>query len=342
MKDAFVGIDVAFAKGKRLPVSFCTWEADRLVPVALRGVPFEPPRGSGNVATLNPKTSRVFAADTARYLSGVATHLGLRVRRIAIDAPSAPRSEGRRRRAAEVAMDRAGISCFTTPTGSEFEAIRAKVRRHLEHGGPENRLPHANQLWMQVGFQIFERLAGVAECLEVFPQATARVLGSGDVHKFKKGGVDAQLAEASRYTGWPTDDPSDIPFERIAFGPSHDRLDAYLSAWVAALDEVDRLPFGSPPDDVIWTPRLGTVSFPQTTRRARAEKRTRRASVTAAPSSQHQRDCPACGEHRFRRWPFGWDAHAAYRCSGLSAATPEARKLEFKGRFASLFVGAKT
>lgn len=43
----------------------------------------------------------------------------------------------------------------------------------------------------------------------------------------------------------------------IAFGPAHDRLDAYLSAWVTALDEDDRVAFGDAPDDVIWVPIVG-------------------------------------------------------------------------------------
>ncbi len=47
--------------------------------------------------------------------------------------------------------------------------------------------------------------------------------------------------------------------------------------------------------------------------------------------------CPACGMHTFKRWPFGWDAHAAHRCAGLKSVGIEARKAEFKSRFDYLF-----
>jgi len=36
------------------------------------------------------------------------------------------------------------------------------------------------------------------------------------------------------------------------YGPLHDRLDAYLAAWVASVGESEREALGSPPDDVIW------------------------------------------------------------------------------------------
>jgi hypothetical protein len=47
--------------------------------------------------------------------------------------------------------------------------------------------------------------------------------------------------------------------------------------------------------------------------------------------------CPACGSHVFERWPLGWDAHAAHRCSGVNNSTPEDRKTEFKQRYIHLF-----
>ena len=164
----FAGIDLAFAKRKRLPVALCTWVDGRLVPEPLGALPFEPPRGSGNAMVLH---------EDATYLVRVCDHLGVRLGRIAIDAPSAPRLAGTDRRAAELAMDRAGISCFSTPSADDFSEIFTKVRRHLGQGGAENRIPHANQIWMVVGFRLFSRLSELAPCVEVFPQATARVLG---------------------------------------------------------------------------------------------------------------------------------------------------------------------
>jgi hypothetical protein len=338
LTNAFIGIDVAFAKGKRLPICICTRRDDRLVPVPLRRLALEPPVGEGNVATLDEQRVTAFAHEAVAYVDRTCRELRLTPKRIAIDAPSSPRADGSRRRAAEAAMDRAGISCFTTPSVSEFVGIREKVRRHLAAGGTANRLPHANQLWMIVGFALFRELERIAPCIEVFPQATARVLGSGKVHKSKTGGIEAQLEEAAKYTGWPST-PSDMAdFEDLGFGDRHDRLDAYLSAWVAALEEPGRLGFGTPPHDVIWTPRIGDVTFEKPVTRMRVVGRTA-PSLTRSPRSMVARVllCPGCQVFEFKQWPAGWDAHAAHRCAGLSELDPEARKAEFKRRFGVAF-----
>lgn len=47
--------------------------------------------------------------------------------------------------------------------------------------------------------------------------------------------------------------------------------------------------------------------------------------------------CPACRMLVFQSWPEGWDGHAAMRCRGIQVSGPEARKSEFKRRFAQLF-----
>jgi hypothetical protein len=47
--------------------------------------------------------------------------------------------------------------------------------------------------------------------------------------------------------------------------------------------------------------------------------------------------CPACGDHVFEHWPFGWDPHSAHRCGGIAATTERARKAEFKRRYRHLF-----
>ena len=308
------------------------------MPEPLGALPFEPPRGSGNAMVLDEDVVTEFVEATATYLVRVCDHLGVRLGRIAIDAPSAPRLAGTDRRAAELAMDRAGISCFSTPSADDFNEIFTKVRRHLGQGGAENRIPHANQLWMVVGFRLFSRLSELAPCVEVFPQATARVLGSGQVHKSESGGVEAQLAEAAIHTGWPGGGEADPAFEDIAFGPAHDRLDAYLSAWVAALAPEERHAFGDPPDDVIWAPKVGSAVFdrPVVTKPKRRLSRPKvRSGVVHA--ERFKRMCPGCGAHEFVRWPFGWDAHAAYKCVGLEGTAPGARKAEFKTKFGHTF-----
>ena len=161
---------MAIAKGKYLPVVVCTWEGDRLVPERLRMLDIQPPRGSGNATAIDRDAIRRFAREAAQYVDRVCCRLGLTPTRIGIDAPSAPRDPKRQRREAEVALDRASISCFATPSAGEFEVICAKVTRHLAGGGREDRIPHANQLWMLAGFAIFEELSLLAPCLEFSPK----------------------------------------------------------------------------------------------------------------------------------------------------------------------------
>lgn len=180
VNNAFVGIDLAFAKRKRLPVCLCVWNKERLIPMPLaaRDAP-APPRGYGNVASVDPAAVAAFADETALYLCLLEKHFSVSIRRVAIDAPSDPRPDCMPRRLAETALDRQHISCFTTPSGTEFEKIRIKVHDHLKTGGLESRLPHANQLWMLAGFALFKRLRMDWECLEVYPTSHHADLGSG-------------------------------------------------------------------------------------------------------------------------------------------------------------------
>jgi hypothetical protein len=134
--------------------------------------------------------------------------------------------------------------------------IRGKVNEHLASGGAEARLPHANQLWMLVGFALFNRLRRTWECLEVFPQATASLLGASAIHKTDPGGLEAQVSAVSQRTHWPAGDECHRnPFRGFVWGPAHDGLDAYMAAWVAALEPPRRMALGAPPNDAIWIPK---------------------------------------------------------------------------------------
>lgn len=340
--DAFVGIDVAIALKKRLPVVIAHWQSGRLIPFPVRTLPFQPPRGFGNAATLDEGAVKRFVTEVVDYVKAVCHHLKVTPVRIALDAPRIPTPQSESRRKAERALDATGISCFTTPSVDGFERIKAKVRAHLEAGGPVNRLPHANQLWMLVGFELYLAFSQLAPCIEVFPQATVKLMGASSLYKKKQGGVDAQLSAVSRFTGWPSASAGTDPLQDIAFGPRHDALDAYLSAWVAALGAQQRLPLGSPPDDVIWVPKLEelpvfdgwrsnqVIAKPVLMDTEDSKKANPAVKQSLTPFGRY---CPGCEEHYFVRWPFGWDAHAAYKCSGLSETDPVRRKAEFKVKF---------
>ena len=47
--------------------------------------------------------------------------------------------------------------------------------------------------------------------------------------------------------------------------------------------------------------------------------------------------CPCCGEKVFKRWPEGWDAHAAFQCTGLQSTDESERKTDFKAALQHLF-----
>lgn len=263
MVQAFVGIDVAFAKGKRLPIVVSCWENRCLKPIPLRKyTDHKPPAGQGNAASMVPQTLIDFAEAAALYLKAIEQEFRIKICRIAIDAPSAPKSLDKSRRSAEVELDRRRVSCFTTPSEKDFADICNKVRHHLACGGSESRLPHANQLWMLAGFALFDVLRREWECIEVYPQAIVRALDAGARHKSHQDGLGAQFKACACSTGWTVKE--DISCLRNSgFGSSHDRFDAYLASWVAALDESKREPLGDPPSDVIWVPKLPLKAYGQ-------------------------------------------------------------------------------
>src|SRR5262245_1417384 len=112
-QDAFLGIDVAFAKKKVLPVSVCIRPAGRPLDILPLRVSFEkPPAGRGNVLALDEAVRRQFAEAVLAWIEKLARDKRLRVWRIAIDAPSDYCRDASGRRAAERSLDESGISCF--------------------------------------------------------------------------------------------------------------------------------------------------------------------------------------------------------------------------------------
>jgi hypothetical protein len=256
MTEAFVGIDVAFAKRKRLPVCICIREHQRLrlVPLRARDLP-KPPAGRGNRAALDPDEVRQFAIEVLAFLQTLEQRLGLAVQVVALDCPRQPKAEGSPRRMADRAMDKRGISCFTTPSQSEFARIRDRVRAFLRGGGAESSMPNANQLWMLVGFELFSVLEEHYECREVFPQAIVSTLGCAVHHKSTSAGYASQLAAASKVTGYLVEELA-RDLAGSVYGSRHDRIDAFFSAWIASLAVSDLEACGNPPCDVIWVPRI--------------------------------------------------------------------------------------
>jgi len=252
---SYTGIDVAFAKGKHLPIVVVRVIDGVIEPLPLRRAIATPPRGHGNAHALDAAVRERFAEETAAYLREVEDEFGVQIERIAIDAPSDPKRSGSARRACEREMDRLKISCITTPDAEQFATICARAEEHLAAGGMQSNIPAANQIWMLVGFALFQRLRREWECLEVFPQAIAAALGASAIHKRTAEGQRAQLAAAANCTRWPSP-PSLAALDGIAYGARHDRLDAYLSAWMASLSKSERRPLGEPPNDVIWLPNL--------------------------------------------------------------------------------------
>jgi hypothetical protein len=81
-------------------------------------------------------------------------------------------------RASEIELARLGLSSFRTPAASAWAGIIEKCTNHLHLDGTAATLPHANQIWMLFGFELFACLkSGLrAEVIEVYPFAIIRAL----------------------------------------------------------------------------------------------------------------------------------------------------------------------
>jgi hypothetical protein len=110
---------------------------------------------------------------------------------------------------------------------------------------------------MLFGFELFGCLRSQlkAEVIEVYPFAIVRELLPTCGHKSTEKGYQTQLAAVAARTGWR---PQELEKKLRATVPGsrHDRLDAFMAAWVASLPRERRRAFGNPqqPDDAIWVP----------------------------------------------------------------------------------------
>jgi predicted nuclease with RNAse H fold len=253
----FVGIDVACAKRKRLPICFAAYEDTRLEPLL---IPLELakkfPVGRGNVEIMQDAPFRREAAALTDALNHVCTERGWSIMRIAIDAPAAPPGTGIR--ASEQALRESGLSSFQTPNAGGWNRLRQDCREHFRVGGPLNRLPHANKIWMLYGFEIFKalRARSTSEVIEVYPYAIVHALLRKCPHKSTPEGYWRQLETLAIATGWNCND-LECALGRAVPGTRHDKLDAFMAAWVASLAPQSRRAYGNEkdPDDAIWVPR---------------------------------------------------------------------------------------
>lgn len=213
------------------------------------------PRGPGNGEIRNEAPFAAAARQVAEAILEISERESWRLECIAIDAPAAPPVAGPR--ACETALRRAGLAVFQTPSREKWTEIVALCRNHLDQAGDLARLPHANKIWMLYGFRLFAELRARtgAAIIEVYPYAVAHRLKAAHHHKSTVTGYKNQLAAVAKRTGW-----SPVRLEqRLAAavsGKPHDRLDAFMAAWVAGLPPERRCPYGTPaqPDDVIWVP----------------------------------------------------------------------------------------
>jgi Protein of unknown function (DUF429) len=209
----------------------------------------------GNRLAVDVDARRRFVTETVGYLAEVERQFNVQIGEVAIDAPRRPSSG--QRRAAELAMDREGISCIATPSDAEFESMPARIAKHLASGGSDARLPRANQLWMLVGFDLFTALSARYPCIEVFPNAIVRTIAPGAAHKSTLGGFQQQLLAVASAARWNHEELVDA-----AYGSRHDKLDALMSAWIASLPASSRVAYGDGGLDTIWSVRASPAADP--------------------------------------------------------------------------------
>ena len=171
----YVGIDVACALCKRLPLCVVSTGHPLLphaMPAPLNAVI---PRGPGNKEILAAEPFRILARAVADGLAQACKELGWVVKRIAIDAPAAAPESGCR--SSEKQLAETGLSSFITPALSAWPQIHEICVNHLRASGKTASLPHANRIWMLYGFELFCALRAKFDCevIEVYPFAIIRV-----------------------------------------------------------------------------------------------------------------------------------------------------------------------
>jgi hypothetical protein len=251
----YLGIDVACAIKKRLPICVVS-EGHPLMPLTIpKHLAMLIPRGVGNREVAASVPFHDAARGVVEIINRIAIELGWQIERIAVDAPAA--APAMSSRASENELGRLRLSSFRTPATSDWASIRQQCIKHLGLGGSAATLPHANKIWMLFGFELFACLkSGLrAEVIEVYPFAIVRALLPACEHKTTEERYRDQLAAVGARTGW---EPHvlEARLKETVPGSGHDRLDAFMAAWVASLPPEKRRAIGDTlrPDDAIWVP----------------------------------------------------------------------------------------
>jgi hypothetical protein len=110
---------------------------------------------------------------------------------------------------------------------------------------------------MLFGFELFSCLRRVlrVEVIEVYPFAIVRALLTACEHKSTEKGYHDQLIAIAGRTGWHPEKLGAM-LKLTVPGNRHDRLDAFMAAWVASLPLTRRRALGNAQshDDAIWVP----------------------------------------------------------------------------------------
>ena len=251
----YIGIDVACARGKRVPICVVSGR-HRLTPLMIpKHLAELIPRGVGNREIIATAPFQQSARGVVKAIKRIAVEMEWQVERIALDAPAAPPATGSR--ASEDELGRLGLSSFRTPPAPAWAGIREKCTNHFRVGGSAATLPYANKIWMLFGFELFTSLKSdlEAEVIEVYPFTIVRALLPACEHKSTEEGYRDQLIAVSARTGWEPE-KLEARLKATVPGSRHDRLDAFMAAWVASLPPGERRTFGNArrPDDAIWVP----------------------------------------------------------------------------------------
>jgi predicted nuclease with RNAse H fold len=253
----FVGIDVACAQRKRLPICIAAFAGGRLEPLRVPELVSKLPVGRGNREILEEHPFRAAAAIVAETLNEAPKSHVCKIVSVAIDAPAAPPASGER--SAERDLRNRGLSSFQTPHEAAWRNILQSCQIHNRDGGELSRMPHANKIWMLYGFELFKALRAMNayEVIEVYPYAIVRALVDDCPHKSTLGGYRRQLEAIASTTNWTPPD-LELALKHSVPGSKHDRLDAFMAAWVASLPDERRRAYGNKndPDDAIWMPHL--------------------------------------------------------------------------------------